>query len=352
MAGMKGPEDFEALARQYWGMWGEAMRGAMPQADAGMDGFRAALDAWTGAVSGDGQDVNAVMENFNRQSKQWYAGMQQVAAQFAGREHSAGDVVEAWRQALGASANPFQDLFRGMDGFGMEGIDRWSQAAAPWLQGMRADAGNLLGLPAFGFTREHQERAQALAQAQLRWQDAFAGYNRLMATTGQDAFSRFEAKLIEREEPGRQLNSVRALFDLWVDAAEEAYAQTALSIEYRHAYGELVNAQMQLRSRLQAIVEQSAALLGLPGRTELDSAHRKLAELERELRRMQRRADKDSAKEPPAASKPPAGKTAAPAKKAAKRAPASNAAPPAAAKTTRTPAAKKVGKTKPTARKR
>ena len=50
MAGMKSPEDFEALARQYWGMWGEAMRGAMPQADAGMDGFRAALDAWTGAV--------------------------------------------------------------------------------------------------------------------------------------------------------------------------------------------------------------------------------------------------------------------------------------------------------------
>ena len=62
----QGSDDFEALARQYWGMWGEAMRGAMPQADAGMDGFRAALDAWTGAVSGDGQDVNAVMDHGKR----------------------------------------------------------------------------------------------------------------------------------------------------------------------------------------------------------------------------------------------------------------------------------------------
>ena len=63
-----------------------------------------------------------------------------------------------------------------------------------------------------------------------------------MAKTSQDAYARFESKLAEREEPGRQLGSVRALFDLWVDAAEEAYAASALSLEYRKAYGELVNA--------------------------------------------------------------------------------------------------------------
>ena len=284
----QGSNDFDALARQYWGMWGDALRGIAPRAggDAGLQGFRDALGAWTNAASGGQGGFDNVLGHFNRQNGDWFAQMQQVAAQFAGREHDAQDVARAWKRALGG--NPFQGLFHGMRGPGLEGLEQWSEAAAPWLQNMRNEAASTLGMPAFGFAREHQERLQAQAQAQLRWQDALSAYNTLMATTSQDAYARFESKLAEREEPGRQLGSVRALFDLWVDAAEEAYADTALSTEYRKAYGELVNAQMQLRATTQAIAEQTAGILGMPGRTELDSAHRKIAELERQLRRLRR----------------------------------------------------------------
>ena len=213
-------------------------------------------------------------------------------------------------------------------------------------------------MPAFGFAREHQERLQAQALAQLRWQDALAAYNALMANASQDAYARFESKLAEREQPGRQIGSVRALFDLWVDAAEDAYAQIALSPAYRKAYGELVNAQMQLRATSQAIAEQAASALGMPGRTELDSAHRKIAELERQLRRMQRRFDEDKPDAQPAAK--PASKAASkpkPAKHVAKSAAntvGKRAAKPTAktraAKSVNTPAARKSAKT--TARKR
>ena len=350
--------DFEALARRYWGMWGDAMReagGATP----GFDGYRDALDAWVRAASGGRPAFDGVLENFNRQGKAWLAQMQQVAAQFAGREHSAQDIAAAWRNALGPASNPFADLFKGMDGAGMLPMGQWQGSAESWLQGLRSEAGTLLGLPTFGFAREHQERLQAVGQAQLRWQEAFARYNLLMAQTGQDAFARFETKLAEREEPGRQLGSVRALFDLWVDAAEEAYAQTALSTEYRHAYGELVNAQMQLRANQHAIAEQAANALGLPGRTELDSAHRKIAELERQMRRMQRAAEGSPApatqpaatpvRTAPSKSAPrPAVKAAPvkpPAKKTAAKKPATKAAGKAGAKpvkkTTRGAAARK-----------
>lgn len=287
----QGSDDFEALARQYWGMWGDALRGLAPQAggNAGMQGFRDALSAWSSVAGGGQGGFDNVLGHFNRQNGDWFAQMEQVAAQFAGREHGAQDVARAWQRALGG--NPFQGLFHGMRGPGLEGLEQWSEAAAPWLQNLRNEAAGTLGMPAFGFAREHQERLQAQAQAQLRWQDALSAYNALMATTSQDAYARFESKLAEREEPGRQIGSVRALFDLWVDAAEEAYADTALSSEYRKAYGELVNAQMQLRATTQAIAEQTANILGMPSRTELDSAHRKIAELERQLRRLQRKAD-------------------------------------------------------------
>lgn len=339
----KGTDDFEALARRYWGMWGDALRGVVspPGGDAGTQGFRDALDAWTQAAGAGQGGFDDVFGHFNRQNGDWFAQMQQVAAQFAGREHDAREVAEAWKRALGS--NPFQGLLQGMRGPGLEGLEQWSEAAAPWLQDARSQMVAALGMPAFGFAREHQERLQAQAKAGLRWQDALAAYNALMAKVSQDAFDRFESKLAEREEPGRQIGSVRALFDLWVDAAEEAYAEAALSADYRKAYGELVNAQMQLRATTQAIAEQVANLLGLPGRTELDSAHRRIAELERQLRRLQRAADDVAAPASKPTSKPkPARKPASKPKPAKKAAPAAKRA---AKKTVARPVKKAVRKT-------
>ncbi len=261
-------DDFQALARRYWGMWGEALRdaGAAAGLDAGRQGFGDALDGWRLQAGGPG-DLGPLLDHVARQGKDWFARMQQVASQFAGRDHSARDVAEAWRNALGLQGDPFRDLLRGMRGPGLQDLQQWSEAAAPWLHGLRGEAGALLGMPAFGFAREHQERAQALAQSQLRWQDALSAWQALMGKASQDAFDRFESKLAEREEPGRQIGSVRALFDLWVDAAEDAYAELALSPEFRRVYGELANAQMRLRADAHAIAEQAATLMGLPGRS-------------------------------------------------------------------------------------
>src|SRR3546814_3443698 len=111
-------------------------------------------------------------------------------------------------------------------------------------------------------------------------------YDALMQEATRDAFGLFEDKLAECEEPGRQIQSARALFDLWADAAEDAYAKIALSHEFREVYGKLVDAQMRLRGGVQREVEQASALFGMPTRTELDGAHRKIVELERQVRRL------------------------------------------------------------------
>lgn len=357
-----GSNDFDAIARQYWSMWGDAMRGAAPKsaAEVGMQGFQDAIKAWTGQAGGSGHGFDNVLGHFSRQNGDWFAQMQQVAAQFAGRDNSAQDIANAWKQALGgAGANPFEALLGGMRGPGLEGFEQWSEAAKPFLQGMGAEATNALNMPTLGFTREHQERLQSLAKAQMQWQDTLSAYNALMGKVSQDAYARFEIKLVEREEPGRQLGSARALFDLWIDAAEEAFAESALSPEYRKVYGAMVNAQMKLRSGVQDMAEQAAATLGMPGRTELDSAHRKIAELERQLRRILRSQDADATKrgqskfpeeigsgpflKPASKSKP----TSKPAKKATK-----TASKPAAKKPAKTTAKKATKKTvKPAPRK-
>ena len=362
-----GGEDFEALARQYWSRWGEMLRAGADTAPAsngfpganfsgagfpgmgvpggaGLPGASAAMPGWNEAVawwsklaqgnaglggglgngfgSSPGNQADATIDRFNAQARGWYAQMQQLAAQFAGQDADAADIADAWKRALGGDfGNPFAEVLRGMQGPGQQGFEQWFEQAAPFIEKLQRDGQSWSGMPAFGFTREHQERLQHLAQAQADYQQQGQAYQTLMAEAAQDAFKRFEQKLTERSKPGRQLESVRALFDLWIDAAEEAYADIALSPRFRDAYGALVNSQMRLRAAVQGQVEQAGEALGMPTRTEVDAAHRKIVQLERELRRLRDQMAGASSsglgEERPAASKPATKTTKAPARKAA-----------------------------------
>ena len=288
-----GFDDFERLARQYWSAWGDAMRtGAAPAQQPAAPGWNDALGWWSQLARGasaanPASGADDAVSRFQSQAQHWFGQMQQLAAQFAGTPAQPNDIVAAWQRMLGASGtNAFAEMFKGMAGPGQHGVDDWMQQMAPLLQSMQREGRGWLGQPAFGFAREHQERWQHLAQAQLEYQEKSNAYNALMAETTQLALRRFEDRLAERSEPGRQLASARALFDLWIDAAEDAYAEVALSPRFRETYGELVNAQMKVRAGLQREVEQYCNQLGIPTRTEIDAAHRKIVQLERELRRM------------------------------------------------------------------
>lgn len=327
-----GQGDFDAVARQYWNAWGELMRGAPAPAATAAPGWNEAVQWWSQLAQGGRSEANEALERFNSQARGWFGQMQQLAAQFAGRDASAGDVAQAWKQALGGGgANPFADVFGSMRGPGQNDLSQWLEQVAPYLQQWQRDGQSWLGMPAFGFAREHQERLQALALAHSNYQQQSQAYNALMAEAGQNAFARFEDKLAERSEPGRQLQSARALFDLWIDAAEDAYAEIALSPRFRDAYAALVNSQMKLRGAIQTEVEHATGSFGIPTRTEIDAAHRKIVQLEREVRRLR---DAIQASAAPARATPrssePAANDAKPAKAAAKPKPA--AAKPAASK--------------------
>ncbi len=299
-SGNFGSGDFESLARQYWNAWGDAMRQGAAGAGlpgVGQPGWQQATQWWSQLLPGARSDAMDAVNRFNQLASGWYGQMQQVAAQFAGQNGSAADIASAWREALGANvsdANPFADIFRAMQSGGQESLDSWLEQAAPFIESLqsvaRGEQSRWLHLPAFGPAREHQERWQGLLQAYQDYQQRTKAYDALMAQVMRRALSLFEDKLAEREEPGRQLTSARALFDLWIDAAEDAYAAAALSESFREVYGALTNAQMRLRGAVQVEVEKICGLFGMPTRTEIDSAHRKIAQLERTMRQQVREA--------------------------------------------------------------
>lgn len=356
-AGNNDNADFEASMRAAWEAWSQAMQGQ--GAAAGGDfPWAESIAQWTRLVSTDTPpEVQALGARFQHQAGDWLGMMQQVAARFAGRDTSSAEVAGAWREAVQAGQG--EDLLQWMLGAARGGNALNDQ---PWLREFAKAAqsgfggGDWLNAPAFGPAREHQARWQALLKIQHEYQARAEAYVDTIRSVLDDAFKRFEAKLAEHEVPGSQLTSARAMFDLWIDAAEEAYANVALSEDFQRIYGELANAQMRLRAASQSELERACDAMGVPTRTEMDAAHRRIAELERQVRRLMAAAQQASA---PASAdesaKPSAGKTAAkPAKPAPQR-----AAPKAAKKATRKAvkeivqkaAPKKITANKPAARK-
>ena len=249
--------DFEALGRQVWEAWNRqwAEPAAAPAPQPGMEALKGYVD--------------------------W---MQQAAAAMTGQ---------------GARVPPSAPSFAG-----------WAMPGAAQPLGLDALRG-LLDMPAFGHTREQQGRQQALMRALLDHQQASARYQELLARAQVQGAERMQRKLAE---PGFQVGSLKAMYDLWVDAVEEAYAGIALSDEFREAYAAQGNTQLHVRQLQQQQVEQWCREVGLPTRSEVATLGQRVQELRRELHRMQavaREGAGEAAARTPrrkAAAKVPAGK--------------------------------------------
>lgn len=282
-------QNLDSLQRQYWEQWSALTRQVLDAQDGQrpLPSWHRALEHWSKLYAPGSEAQNDLAERVLEQSKQFFKLFDQVLRVSAGRGDSAAveDWLEALRNALGAGADPARpvlDTLASMQGEGARGFDALIAEALRAGSALGGEWKDLLRIPAFGYTRERQEEAQALAAAVIDYQERLTEYQRLLNQVGQDALARFERKLAERSEPGRRIESLRALYDLWIDAAEEAYAEVALGAEFRRVYGGLVNAQMQVQQRVQKMIERQTGALGMPTRSELNAVHRRLKELRRE----------------------------------------------------------------------
>jgi len=114
--------------------------------------------------------------------------------------------------------------------------------------------------------------------------DMASRYQSLIQQANAQGFERLQAQLAEMASTDKQVDSLKGLYDLWVDAAEECYAQIALSSEFKQVYGAMVNAQMRVRQLQQQQLEAACRELGLPTRSEVTALGKRLQELRREVR--------------------------------------------------------------------
>ncbi len=260
-------KDYQALAQQSWDAWTRQL-----QPSPAANPFAPSPAPAAG---------NDTLERTLAGLKGYFDWMQAAAS--GGAAQPATDWHQQLQQMFGGASQPFTQAFGGIDSAAAEGFARQWQA---WMQAARhsgfADVAGAQGpTPAFGLNREQQMQQQALAIALTTSIQAIARYQELIQRANTQGMQRLQDKLAE---PGRQVDSLKALYDLWVDASEEAYAEIALSDEFCDVYGEMADTQMRVRQLQQQQTEQMCQQLGMPTRSEVSSLGERLQALRREFR--------------------------------------------------------------------
>ncbi|HEX7815514.1 poly(R)-hydroxyalkanoic acid synthase subunit PhaE [Dyella sp.] len=275
--------NYQALAQQSWDAWTRYLQqqpaAVSPFATAAgnrpedlltrsMAGAKAYAD-WlrSASTSGLGQG-----DDWQRQMQNLFAGLggQPFTQAYAGLDSaSAHSFLQQWQDWLTAQSgmNPLSAL----------------SGAIPNMPGMPSLPG-MADYAAFGYTRERQLQQQALVHAMREYADMASRYQSLIQKANAQGFERLQEHLGDMARTDKHVESLKALYDLWVDAAEECYAQIALSDEFKQVYGAMVNAQMKVRQLQQQQLEATCRELGLPTRSEVTALGKRLQELRREMR--------------------------------------------------------------------
>lgn len=239
-----------------------------------------------------GQSLPDSTQDITRKMLQFGEGYLGVAREFwkvVQAMPAGGGEAGRLQKEIEALRSGFADGFARLYGTGPLGGDllaAWQRIGAVGIGGPGQSAA-WPGLPALGPTRERQEAIERLGRAALHYQQALAKFAQLLTKVSGEAVERLAKRVTKRAQSNEPIGSLRAMYDLWVDSGEEAFAAAAHGAEFTKAQAELNEALMELKAEQQKQVEDWARALDLPTRTEMNTILKRLNTLRRRVRELE-----------------------------------------------------------------
>jgi polyhydroxyalkanoate synthase subunit PhaE len=309
--------------KRYWDAWTDmAQRGldaAMPGSRAPANPWADAMEQWWKAVSPSApKPAEDVFSQLVNMGKNYFA-----MAEGLSKPTTSGDVsemVQNWMRTLseafgkaGQGMNPLAAMGlggktgRGAMPFWDLPFDTWSRtmsAGSPvpgdFLKafegdvpaGMRAQMDRFLSAPAIGYGREYQEQYQKFSRLVMEYERAMGQYQAGFGELGQKSLETFQKHLEAAADASGPVNSVRQVYNIWVDACEEVYAEYAMSDAYAKRYGEMVNALMAVKQQGARLVDEWLEAMNMPTRSEIGGLQRRLHDSRNDYRKLSGEAER------------------------------------------------------------
>nr|WP_019622279.1 poly(R)-hydroxyalkanoic acid synthase subunit PhaE [Amphritea japonica] len=153
---------------------------------------------------------------------------------------------------------------------------------------MREMLEQLAKSPEIGSGSYSPAQMRSIAQACIDYQDALGDYlqqyDQIFSQTGDDL-----KQLLQNQNT--EIDSVKALQNLWVDCYENAYRDTVFTDQYQNSHGRISNSLNRVRKLAFSSRDKKLKELGLVTREELDSTIRQQHKMRKHLRQQQQEID-------------------------------------------------------------
>ncbi|MEE9575732.1 MAG: poly(R)-hydroxyalkanoic acid synthase subunit PhaE [Gammaproteobacteria bacterium] len=283
--GMNSQPDWFQNQKQYMDAW-NSFQQFMPNSSSAIHPMYEAMSSWwksaAPSLSGQNQDFyNKMMQQgqafyfMGEQFSKILEGMSEV------KEHS-----EEWQKVL-------NDHFESMKSILEQ--SQTMQGAFPTLPFLQADfqkdylkvieilsaADKYSSIPGVGTNRESLQQIQEGVRLMGEYQQISHEFNILMNKVGVEALEVMRLMIIEMAERGEEINSLKELYNLWVDCNEKAYAEYVYTDEYSELYGRLSNALMAVKQHYGKVIDQMLSRLNLPTKNGVNTMLKRQQELKR-----------------------------------------------------------------------
>lgn len=148
-----------------------------------------------------------------------------------------------------------------------------------------------LSIPGVGYTRESQEKIQNGIRLWNKYQNTHREYNNAMFRVGIRALDSMRDKIVKMSIEGKEIKSMREIYDIWVDCNEDAYSDYVFTEEFSDLYGKLTNALMAVKLNGQNMVDEFLKTMNIPTRHSMNTTNRRQQQLRREHKQTIKKLD-------------------------------------------------------------
>ncbi len=156
---------------------------------------------------------------------------------------------------------------------------------------MEAVTDKFLSMPGVGYTRESQEKIQHGIKLWNDYQKVSQEYNNEIYKIAIVALDDMKERIFKMAQEGKQINSIRQIYDIWVDCNEDAYASFSMSPEFSDIYGRMTNSLMAVKHHGRNIVDEILGAMSMPTRRGMNTLQKRQQEMRREHKQTIKRVE-------------------------------------------------------------
>lgn len=269
-------------------LWWDALSSSL--APENHDVFRKFLDQGKSyfRVNGEFLKVFQSLQTINSESPEWQqlwnTSFEELKAHFLATRTQQNETFGFWEMPL----DNWQRILSALSMIPSDLLEHLKEdVIASERQRVNTKLEQLLSMPGIGYTREWQEQFQQGVRLWLNYQNAQQDYATQFQRIGLRTIDLLREHMELMQQRKETITDLRALYNIWVDCGEAAYAEHVSTTEFITVYARLINSLMAWKRHEQKVIDNILTTFHMPTQNELNTVNLRVHQLRRENKLLQ-----------------------------------------------------------------